>query len=304
MASTSEDSTAGQRIRALFQNAGNATIVAPFIKVDALRSLLQAVPDHIPMTCVTRWLPREVAQGVSDPEALEVLSDRTNATLFLVDRLHAKLYIADNRCLVGSANVTFAGFGENARSGNIEALVETTADNPDIADTLANIHHEAILATQAMADAVRRLADSLCPSDMPSDLSTEPTWFPVSRHPENAYQMYVSPPTGYLRTTDRRLLADIAKSNVRPGLSEALFRETIRRQLNAMPMSRPVLDASRDSLFTRQDADKFIESITTEDWSATDIWIAFVRWMAYFFSDKVASQEVSEIALRRAQVVR
>ena len=303
MASRPDDSTQGQRIRALFQNVDKAMIVAPFMKVDALRSLLRAVPHDVPLSCVTRWLPREVAHGVSDPEVLQLLQDRGNATLSLVDRLHAKLYIADNRCLAGSANVTLAGFGENVGSGNIEVLVETTADNPDIADTLDNIRREAILATDAMASAVRRLADSLLPSDVPPDLASTSPWFPLSRHPEDAYKMYVSPPSGFVRTADRRLLADIANSNLRPGLSEPMFRETIRELLSTLPISRPVLDNSRDFLFTRQDADEFIQPMMSEEWSATDIWIAFVRWMAYFFSDKVTIQEVFEVALRRAQAI-
>ena len=34
------------------------------------------------------------------------------------------------------------------------------------------------------------------------------------------------------------------------------------------------------------------------------MWSAFVKWMAYFLSDKVMEQEITEIALRRAQVLR
>ena len=36
----------------------------------------------------------------------------------------------------------------------------------------------------------------------------------------------------------------------------------------------------------------------------THMWSAFVKWMAYFHSDKVMEQEITEIALRRAQVLR
>ena len=58
---------------------------------------------------MTRWLPREIAAGVSDPEILDVLEERGNFTLTLVDNLHAKIYVADENCLVGSSNVTLSG---------------------------------------------------------------------------------------------------------------------------------------------------------------------------------------------------
>ena len=79
------------------------------------RSLLDVIPTATHLHCVTRWLPQEVAAGVSDPEILDMLEERGNFTLSLVDRLHAKLYIAGERCLAGSANVTLAGLGEGGR---------------------------------------------------------------------------------------------------------------------------------------------------------------------------------------------
>ena len=295
--------TQGERIRALFGSAKKAVVVAPFMKVNALESLLDAIPSHVPLNCVTRWLPREVAAGVSDPEVLTVLEQRGNASLSLVDRLHAKLYIADDKCLTGSPNVTFAAFGESFNAGNIEVLVETTTINPDVATTLDIIEREATVATQAMAVAVRRLADTLSPTDVLDSPRANESWFPVSRRPDNAFRMYSAPPAGFITSANRLLLTDIAKCNLAPGLSETQFREQIRALLLTVSMATPVLEASQDLLFTRHDADRYLETMTTDDYSTTDIWIAFVRWMACFFNDKLTIQEVAEIALRRAQDV-
>ena len=41
----------------------------------------------------------------------------------------------------------------------------------------------------------------------------------------------------------------------------------------------------------------------TDDYGSNEIWEAFVQWMAYFYDDMVMKQEVSEIALRRAQLL-
>ena len=108
----------------------------------------------------------EVAAGVSDPEILDVLEEHGDFDLSLVDRLHAKLYIAGDRCLVGSANTTLAGLGEAGDGGNIEALVETTIDDPGIAATLDEI---------ARAERPR-------PESWPRPLDGWPTALPDRRH--------------------------------------------------------------------------------------------------------------------------
>ena len=205
------NTTQGDRIRALFSVAKCATIVSPFIKVSALNSLLESVPDEIPLSCVTRWEPREIANGVSDPEILQLLQKRGNFKLSIVNRLHAKLYIGDDRCLIGSSNVTLAGFGEANEINNIEVLVETNTRNPDISRTIKEIEQEAIEATDALAFSVRKLADSMFKFDEESETKSNETWFPISRYPEKAFQVYAYPPSKYISNADRILLNDIVE---------------------------------------------------------------------------------------------
>ena len=295
--------TQGGRIRALFESAaGEVAVIAPFIKVDAMRSLLDVIPSEMHLRCVTRWLPREVAAGVSDPEILDLLEERGNFNLSLVDRLHAKLYIAGERCLAGSANVTLAGLGEGGDSRNIEVLVETPLTDPGIAATLAEISHVERPATRAMAQITRRLADSISTSTTSAG-ALEVPWFPGSRRPEYAYRFYAHPPSGYVGAADRVLLADLANSNIQPGLREDEFQVAIRSLLAAIPIAETLLEASNDTTLTRADAHACLETIAGDGFSTNDLWLAFVNWMAYFFSDRVIKQEIAEIALRRAQLL-
>ena len=297
------DRTQGSRIRGLLAGAvGVVSVIAPFIKVDALRSLLDVIPENVRVRCVTRWLPREVAAGVSDPEILDVLEERGNFDLSLVDRLHAKLYISGDKCLVGSSNVTFAGMGEGGDDSNIEVLVETAVDDPSIGATLREISQAERPATRSMARAARRLADSL-PAEKKTPVDDDAHWFPGSRRPEFAFHFYSQPPSGYVGTADRLLLADLARSNVQPGLGEDEFRSTIRSLLSAIPIAGVILKSKQDRTFTRADAQSYLEGIAGDRFSATDLWNAFVNWMAYFFPDLVMKQEISEIALRRAQIM-
>ena len=295
--------TQGARIRSLFEGAsGEVTVISPFIKLGALRSLLDVIPSDTRLRCITRWLPREIAAGVSDPEILDMLEERGNFRLSLVDRLHAKLYIAGDLCLTGSSNVTFAGLGEGGDYKNIEILVEVSAHDPDIVATLEEISQAERPATRAMAQTVRRLADSLSTSAA-SQTSLGAPWFPGSRRPEHAYRFYKHPPSGYTGAADRILLVDLASSNLQPGLGEEEFKTAIRSLLAAIPTARTLLDATEDMTLTRADAHSYLETIAGDEFSTNDLWIAFVNWMAYFFPDRVMKQEIAEIALRRARLL-
>ena len=298
---TNGDRTQGERIRTLFRQASHATIIAPFIKIDALRSLLDVIPARAIVRCVTRWLPAEVAAGVSDLEVLDVLQERGAHELLLVDRLHAKLYIADRHCLAGSANVTLSGLGETTDAGNIEILVETNLDEPAVAAALRTIESNAIPATQSMADAVRRLANVL--PEVPS-FPLNVGWHPVSRHPGQAYRLYSDPPSGFLSAANRILLADVARSDITPGMDERGFRQAVRVLLREIPIAATFLDSTDDELLTRADASSYLDTVTTVDYGSEDLWTAFVHWMSYYYDDSVMRQEISEIALRRAQLLR
>ena len=231
-----------------------------------------------------------------------MLEERGNFSLSLVDRLHAKLYVAGDRCLAGSSNVTLAGLGEGGDYKNIEVLVETTVDDPGIVATLEDISRTERSATRVMAHIVRRLADSLSASATPA-VDPEATWFPGSRRPEDAYRFYTQPPDGYTGAADRILLTDLANSDLQPGFGENEFRAAIRSLLAAIPIAKTLLNATEDMTLTRADAHSYLETIAGDEFSANDRWIAFVNWMAFFFSDQVMKQEIAEIALRRAQML-
>lgn len=295
-----EGGTAGQRIRSLLESATECVdIIAPFVKAKALHSLLEMVRNDVHVRCVTRWLPKEVAAGVSDLEVLDILEERGNSELVLVDRLHAKLYIADKQCLVGSANTTLSGFGE-ARDSNVEVLVESTVADTGVKAALNEINASERPATRSTLEAVRRLADSL-PATF---LDEGGAWFPTSRQPMRAYKFYKNPPGGEGSVADRLLTQDVARANLPPELSEAEFNEEIRTLLAAMPIAREILAATDDRILTRTDAYSYLSMREGEHFTANDLWLAFVKWMAHFHADKLMEQEITEIALRSAQVLK
>jgi len=295
--------TQGDRIRSLFSAAtGSVTIVAPFIKRKAFHSLLEVIPSETEVRCVTRWLPREVASGVSDPEIIDDLEQREAYSLTLVDSLHAKLYIAGEKCLAGSSNVTNAGLGD-ADESNIEVLVATSACDQGIQATLAAIAEKGRPATQQMAATVRRLAASLSPSPAPD---VEPSvWFPRSRRAHDAYRLYSRPASNqeYLSLADRLLLSDLANANIPPGLGEDEFRVEMQELLQTIPLANTLLETEDDLTLTKADAQAYLTVRVTKEIQPNDLWTAFVNWMVCYYPRQVMKQEITEIALRRARLI-
>ena len=195
---------------------------------------------------------------------------------------------------------TLSALGDATGVGNIEVLVDTSVDDPGVRDTLATIDREATPASDFMADAIRRFADALPRSDPLADAKL---WHPFSRRPEHAYRVYNEGVRDYLTAADRLLLADVARSNILPGLSEQEFRRAIRDLLSAIPIAASILSETEDKLLTRVDANPYLNTLATDDFATQEIWTAFVQWMSYFYEDMVMMQEVSEVALRRAQLL-
>ena len=113
----------GERLKVLLARANRQVLLcSPFIKAKVLDAVLSVVADAVPVRIVTRWRTSEIALGVSDLEVFEIANSRTNTELSLLNDLHAKIYVADDDCLVGSANLTASALGWSDPS-NVELLV-------------------------------------------------------------------------------------------------------------------------------------------------------------------------------------
>ena len=291
--------TNGEKIRSLFRESqGQVSIIAPYIKTEALESLLKVIPSDTSIMCVTCWKPIDVASGYSDPEIIELLDQRDNFSVYLVDNLHAKIYIAGANCLVGSSNVTLAGFGESENS-NIEILIKTDINNSDVKLALSEINQNSKLATFEIAKSIRRIADSIDVSSL--SFSDSYMWLPKSRTPEKSYDYYINPPSGYLTEVDRILLQDIATANFQPRLTFDEYAERIRLLLLNFPLTNIIINDPSDRIISFEDSHIYFEEYSADGFSSEDLWLAFVKWMVCFFPDKVMEKEIIRIALRRAK---
>ncbi|MBM9606733.1 phospholipase D family protein [Desulfopila inferna] len=85
-------------------------IVAPFIKLKALRYLLDDISGPS-VTVITSWREDDVLAGVSDIDVFDFIS-KNRGQLYINNELHAKCVVSDdNIVLFSSANITKKGLG-------------------------------------------------------------------------------------------------------------------------------------------------------------------------------------------------
>ncbi|MDH6138457.1 hypothetical protein P3T35_000434 [Kitasatospora sp. GP30] len=241
-----------RQIEQLLSSAGEKVVlVAPFIKKEVFQAALAAIPACVrDITCVTRWSVAEVAAGVSDPEIAELAAADGRVTISLCHNLHAKLYSADDRCMVGSANLTGKATGR-VPAPNIELLLEIPMDHPEVQRMFTAIDATAVPGTVDLARKIREQADLLqADEDRPRVLVAGQDeqledWVPETRNPERLYRVY----NGRHRNVGSDVLAgvlrDLACLDIAPGLEERAFGAAVLIRLRAMPEVRRLVEAGR-----------------------------------------------------------
>lgn len=268
---------------------GRVTLVAPFIKREVLAAALSALPTAVEdIECITRWVPEEVAAGVSDPEIIELAEEDKRLRIALCPSLHAKLYLTGERCLIGSANLTGKATGW-VPNPNIEILVEAPAAHPEVGRVLSEIEARAIEATPHMAALVRRQAELLkehrpAASDQPRE-EAQQGWYPVTRRPEAVYPYYCGR-AQFGRSVEAAILRDLAFLGVPAGLTETEFTDWVETRLREIPALRTLVQGDRLTNVDLQHALQEQAALTDEQAKRTTETIAaWLRHFGRFYTD-------------------
>jgi hypothetical protein len=152
----------GNGVLELMRGANSRVVIAaPYIKSPTIRRLLDAIPDAVSeCTCITRWMPEDIASGVCDLEVLDDVSRAKGGRLLVHPHLHAKYYSNGQQSLVGSANLTARGLGWHTPS-NVELLVTLPAEFPGLPEWEQALLNSAITATEQLRDQIRVQAEEL-----------------------------------------------------------------------------------------------------------------------------------------------
>ncbi|WP_422384234.1 phospholipase D family protein [Roseibium album] len=285
----------GERVKELVATAQNEVLLcAPFIKAQALQVVLSAIQSSVHVRVVTRWRPEEVAAGVSDLEVFEIIGDRAHAKLELLDDLHAKIILADERCLIGSANITAAALGWSKKP-NVEFLTELGIRNNDVQSLLERLNSaqpatfrlKSEIAELAKALAIPKVLDEGKISEEELEAAANP-WLPKCAAPEHLFEVYTNENANIVVAgTRENALEDLRDISPPPNLSEEDFRTFVATSIAEFPAVVRFLERVSSKL-TDHDAIEVMREIrpTWEERDLSKQWEIVRDWIRIFFADK------------------
>lgn len=277
----------------------SAVLVAPFIKKESFRRIIEALPGVIELLVVTRWRPDEVANGVSDPEIFTLVETRPSTSLRLLHELHAKYYRFDDEVLVGSANLTGQGLGWSP-PGNVELLV-THAPIPAFEEQLLATSRA---ATRELMEAVLALASEINPTFQSTglELSMSSMWLPATRHPADLFLVYAGETDLVSRASIETSHKDLEYLGLPGGLSQDSFRTGIRVTLRATAIFNHLEAALTRPRRFGEMADFLRDKTQLNRDEASEAWQTLLRWLLHFFPEEygVSRPNHSEVAFRKS----
>lgn len=284
----------GERLKTLLKDATtNVVLCAPFIKSKVLRTVLGVVPSDVHVLIVTRWKPTEIAAGVSDIEVYDVANDRPNTELRLLQNLHAKIYTADDKCLIGSANLTASalGWGE---VHNIELMIQTQIYDSEVELLLKQLKKAELVSLEtklAMESAVENVES--VEFDEAADMtgnehSRQVSWLPRCAAPEKLYEIYKDPGTKIVaESTKQDGKADLQDLFVAKDLKHDGFAVSVQDNLMLMPAFAHIINMVPTGITDELGRDLIANTRPDlDDTDAHQQWRIVRDWIRVFFSDR------------------
>lgn len=308
--------TPGATALELLQSAVHSVlIVAPFIKASALKRLIETIPSQTTvLTCITRWLPEDIASSVCDLEILDIIAERPGASLLVHPHLHAKYYRVDQRCLVGSANVTHRALGW-VTPANIELLVELPAETPGLREWELSLIESSIPATKTLQDQIRIAAEKIhatralaSTTDLESGNETPipvDQWLPQCPVPERLWSVYEGRAVDTMVTGAREAAErDILALAPPPGLNKDLFEAYVVSILKQMPLLVEI-DNLAASGMTDTNAHEFLANRSAEatNLSPNESWRVLKAWLTHFFPNTYRLDVAQEVLVKGKTIV-
>ena len=299
----------GERIKHLLAQARTEVIIcAPFIKLEPFKLLLESVPSNVPVTTVTRWNPNEIMMGVSDLEVFDVVNAQENAKLLLVDRLHAKLFCADEHCLAGSANITGAALGWSKKS-NLELLIEVSRNDHHVQWLIKHIMGGKLATNDIRLEMEKEAEIAKAQFQVIDDIKAEQeivlaketrVWLPKCAAPDRLFQVYRNPKTSSAgKETIEDALSDLQDLMPAPNLSEEEFSSYISYVLHEMPAFKKVIDKAAERINDDQGKKLLLEIVDEID--GLDInkqWLIVRDWIKVFLQDLEVAPETFSVRLK------
>lgn len=290
--------------------SGSLLIVAPYIKFTTLERIIGNAPHGLAsLTCITRWLPEDIAARVCDLEIMDLIEKFPGGRLLVHPHLHAKYYRADGRCLVGSANLTSRGLGWTTPA-NVELLVELRADFAGLDEWEATLLGAAIVATKALREQIRREAERLIANgallrlpevnQITGDDAPASQWVPRCPVPERLWSVYIGQGLDKMVTSAQETAQeDLAALEPPAGLTKDLFEAYVGGILRQMPLMAEI-DGLASNGLTDSQAQIFLEDHLGDaaPYPADQTWRVLKAWLIHFFGQTYRLEVGQEVLVK------
>ena len=269
----------------------SALIVAPFVRSESLSRLLDSVPVNIETMVVTRWRPADLIAGASDLSIYDVAEERA-AQLYLRNDLHAKFFAADDKCLVGSVNVTHTALGWKNPS-NLELLTPVARTASHIVEFESELLAGAMRATTALRDRLLLLLESLnvLPVVVPDNQNVDttlgllpPNWIPRIRNPEELYAVYRGN-RDVSRSAFQTMQEELRQLGTMPGLDEEGFRAWVAATIIQTPLVVGVIERiDEEGQLTEEVLSDLLAELgaNANEYRPRNVLEILERWLTYF----------------------
>ena len=289
-------------------------IAAPYIKAKTLQQLVSFIPDNISkLTCITRWLPEDIASGVCDLEIFDIVGGRLEGTLRLYPHLHAKYFRTSTQALIGSANITARALGWFSPS-NLELLVQLPIDILGLSEWEKRLLDSSLPATTELRDQIAKEAQILKAEGVITrvpeveSISQESNslilWFPECPTPERLWEVYKG--GGFdtmVRSAREGAERDLIALAPPKGFSKELFEAYVTGILKQMPIIRSIDKLSSHGLSDSQ-AIAFLSETLDSDINYTNdkAWLVLKRWLTHFFPTEYRLETSQEVLIKGKKI--
>lgn len=265
-------------------------IVAPYIKRPILDLLISECAGSVDLTVITVWELADLVAGVSDLDVWHSVRERRDTRLYLCPSLHAKYYRADERVLVGSANITASALGLG-KSPNLELLVQLYKDEAGFAGFEDELYSRCIMVTselhQEFSNTLARLTSqpsAQFPVNPCDDLLTmHHSWTPKTRYPDNLFRYYCGKLDELTAAAKLTCSEDLRALKVPESLTEEQFNYCIRKRMESHHTFLELLEFGRSSKRFGE-VRAFLSRMGAQNGESA--WQIWMRWLKKFTPDR------------------
>ncbi len=295
-------------------NAANEQILiySPYIKIDALKSILSGKNARTSVTIITTWKKSDVAFGSTDLDVYPFCKEN-RFQLRINNNIHLKCIAVDGmkKAYIGSANITNAGL---AIGGNYNYEIGAIKEDLTVRDKfylhelinnsfeVDNDYYDDILNEAKYLEKPNIEESFKAKKELKKDFLL--TSLPQCKSPKMFYEYYL----GINKDTDSDdylcYLNDLSNYEIPPGLDETELKKQLKTKFLEHPFSKKMFQFIGDDHLNFGAVTKWLHNIVETVPTPKRREIKDIQINLYEFINELSDNYVIEVPGKRSQVIK